>query len=114
MDLYDHLVDTYEVDEYVLNDALLTPLTLAAHEGFVPFFQHIVSRCAGLIIPQLNRAQRTHTHSTETTHTNRPTHTHRTDSLTCRQCVAYAHVRSCLETYRQCTGGVGMTAVFPG
>ena len=47
MDLYDHLVDTYEVDEYVLNDALLTPLTLAAHEGFVPFFQHIVSRCAG-------------------------------------------------------------------
>jgi hypothetical protein len=44
--LYDHLVDTYQVDEYVLNDALLTPLTLAAHEGFVTFFQHIVARYA--------------------------------------------------------------------
>jgi hypothetical protein len=50
MDLYDHLVDRYEVDEYVLNDALLTPLTLAAHEGFHPFFQHIVARYATLFL----------------------------------------------------------------
>ena len=34
-------------------------------------------------------------------HTHTPMHTHRTDSLTCRQCVAYARVRTRLYIYRQ-------------
>ena len=39
--------------------------------------------------------------------------THRTDSLTCRQCVAYARVRTLPKNIDR-DGGVVMTAVIPG
>jgi len=65
--------------------------------GLVGVFAGSPTPYRGEYVAQLDRAQRTHTH----THhhrddTHQTSHTHRTDSLTCRQCVAYAHVQTCL------------------
>ena len=74
---------------------------------------HTVANSPKLSTSHSSEDAHTHTHTQHRHDTHPTSHTHRTDSLTCRRCVAYARVRTLSRNIDR-DGGVVMTAVFPG